>query len=192
MTTMYANLGKDPNLIWVGLSYTLSTAVCITFVGRLSDIFGRRMVMIAGATLGVVGSIVGATSHNISGLIGATTIIGIAASSQLSYYYILGELVPMKYRFLANAIVYLMEIPSLALAPVISNSFLIHYPSVGWRGNYYLLIALNAVAWICWVLFYHPPTFHMKHRNDSVWKFIKNFDYVGTILYTGGLVSLAT
>lgn len=162
--------------------------MCITIVGRVSDIFGRRIILIGTAALGVIGSIIGATAKNISTLTGATAIIGIAASTQLSYYYILGELVPMKHRFLANSVVYLMEIPCIALAPVISNSFLIHHPSVGWRGNYYLLIALNSLALICLVLFYHPPTFHMKHQNESVWKYIKNFDYVGTVLYTGGLV----
>jgi MFS family permease len=164
--------------------------VCITIVGRVSDIFGRRWIFIGGAALGVIGSIVGATAKNVSTLIGATSIIGIGAATQLSYYYVLGELVPMKYRFFANAVIYLMEIPCIAVAPVISNSFLISHPSVGWRGNYYLLIALNTTALICWVLFYHPPTFAMKHENESAWKYIKNFDYLGTTLYTGGLVSV--
>jgi MFS family permease len=163
--------------------------VCITIVGRVSDIFGRRWIFISGAAFGLIGSIVGACAKNVSTLIGATAIIGIGASTQLSYYYVLGELVPMKYRFLANAVVYLMEIPCIAVAPVISNSFLIYHPNVGWQGNYYLLIALNSFALLCWVLFYHPPTFHMKHENESVLKYIKNFDYVGTMLYTAGLVS---
>lgn len=163
--------------------------MCITVVGRVSDIFGRRWIFIGGAALGVIGSIIGATAKDVSTLTGATAIIGIAASTQLSYYYVLGELVPMKYRFLGNSVVYLMEVPCLALAPVISNSFLIHFPGVGWRGNYYLLIALNSLALFCWVLFYHPPTFHMKHENESVWKYIKNFDYVGTVLYLGGSVN---
>lgn len=95
----------------------------------------------------------------------------------------------MKYRFLANSVVYIMEIPSIALAPVLSNSFLIYHPSVGWQGNYYLLIALNTLSLMCWVFFYHPPTFHMKHESETVWKYIKNFDYIGTVLYTAGLVS---
>lgn len=56
-------------------------------------------------------------------------------------------------------------------------------------GCYYLLIGVNAVALACWVLFYYPPDFHMKHGNDKIIEYVKNFDYVGTILYTGGLVS---
>lgn len=171
------------------MSYLLTTAVCITIIGRVSDIFGRRWVFIGGTALGLIGSIICATAHHIPTLTGGTAIIGIGAASQLSYYYVFGELVPMKYRFVANAVVYVIGIPATAAGPIISNSFLIYHPSVGWRGNYYLLIALNAIALICWVLFYHPPSFHMKHENESVWKYIKNFDYGGTVLYTGGLVS---
>jgi MFS family permease len=164
--------------------------VFITIVGRVSDIFGRRWIFIGGQAFGLIGSIVGATAQNVSTLIGATSLIGIGASSALSYYFVLGELVPTKYRFMANSVVYIMEIGCLALAPVISNSFLIYHPSVSWRGNYYLLIAINAVALLFWVLFYHPPTFQMKHENESVGKYIKNFDYVGTVLYTVGAVRI--
>lgn len=158
-------------------------------MGRVSDIFGRRWVFIGGTALGVIGSIVCATANSVSSLIGGTALIGIAASTQLSYFYVMGELVPMKHRFAANSMVYLFQIPSNALAPVISNSFIIYHPNVGWRGSYYLLICINALSLLCWVLFYYPPTFQMKHQNGSMLNYVKKFDYVGTVLYTAGLVS---
>jgi MFS family permease len=77
-------------------------AVSLTIIGRITDIFGRRWVFIGGAFLGLLGSIVGATAQSVGALIGGGTLIGLAASTQLSYYYIMGELVPMKYRFIGN------------------------------------------------------------------------------------------
>jgi uncharacterized integral membrane protein len=53
---------------------------------------------------------------------------------------------------------------------------------------FYLLIALNAAGVICWYLFYKPPNFHMKHGRASKMEYIKNFDYVGTVLATSGLL----
>ena len=47
---------------------------------------------------------------------------------------------------------------------------------------------MNAVASLSWFLFYHPPTFNMKHRRQSKMKFIKDFDYFGTFLVTLGLL----
>jgi MFS family permease len=55
---------------------------------------------------------------------------------------------------------------------------------------YNILIGMNVLSLICWVLFYFPPDFEMKHRTRKRRDFIKGFDYVGTILFTGGLVVL--
>jgi hypothetical protein len=36
-------IGPDPNITWVGLVYPLTLAVGLILVGRLSDLFGRRV-----------------------------------------------------------------------------------------------------------------------------------------------------
>jgi MFS family permease len=154
------------SFVWVALSYTLTSAVCLTLVGRVSDIFRQRWVFVGAAALGVIG-----------------------ASTQLSYYYVMGELVPMKYRLAGYAVVYMSQIPGSGIALVVANSFILYHPKVGWRGHFYILIAVNAIALICWVLFWNPPTFHMKHGNERMIKYAKEFDYVGGILCTRGLVS---
>ncbi|KAF2260865.1 MFS general substrate transporter [Lojkania enalia] len=184
-----ADIGPDPNVVWVALSYTLTSAVTLTIIGRVSDIFGRRWIFVGGAALGVIGSIICATAQNVNTLIGGTTIMGIAAATQLSYFYVMGELVPMKYRLAGNAFCYLFCFPGSGVAPVISNAFIKYHPTVGWRGCYYVLIGINGASFLCWFFFYHPPTFAMKHgRNASVLEYVKQFDYVGTTLYTGGLL----
>ena len=53
---------------------------------------------------------------------------------------------------------------------------------------YYLLIGLNFTSGLLYVLFYHPPTFHMKYRNRTKMQQVKIFDYVGAILFTAGLI----
>ena len=119
------------------------------------------------------------------------TIIGIAAATQLSYYYVMGELVPMKYRLAGNAFCYCFTIPGSGLSPLIVQSFIKHHPSVGWRGGYYVLIGVNTLSFLCWFFFYHPPTFRMKHGEQaSLLKYLKDFDYIGTAIYTGGLLIL--
>ncbi|TDZ33060.1 Trichothecene efflux pump TRI12 [Colletotrichum spinosum] len=182
-----ADIGPDPNIVWTALTYTLTSAVTVTIIGRVTDIFGRRHVFIGGAALGVIGSVIGATATSVNMLIGGTTIIGIAAATQLSHYYVMGELLPMKYRLAGNAFCYFLCIPGAGFAPVIANAFVKQHPSVGWRGGYYILIGINAASLVCWVLFYHPPTFKMKHGAEaSAWAYVKAFDYVGAVLYTGG------
>jgi len=38
-----ADIGPDPNITWVSLVYTLTLAIGLLLVGRLSDLFGRRV-----------------------------------------------------------------------------------------------------------------------------------------------------
>ncbi|CAK7221714.1 hypothetical protein SEUCBS140593_004659 [Sporothrix eucalyptigena] len=182
-----ADIGPDPNLTWVALTYTLTTGVCLILVGRLSDLFGRRWFMIGGACLGTLGTIVCATAKNIPALIAGETLIGLGASAQISFAFTLNEIVPFKYRILANGYVYVWGLIASGLAPLISYAF-IFKTTVGWRGVYYLLIAMNTTALICWFLFYHPPTFNMKHSRQRKIQFIKHFDYVGTFLVALGLL----
>lgn len=37
------DIGPDPNIFWVSLVYTLTLAIGLLLVGRLSDLFGRRV-----------------------------------------------------------------------------------------------------------------------------------------------------
>ncbi|KAL2756682.1 hypothetical protein ACRALDRAFT_2101844 [Sodiomyces alcalophilus JCM 7366] len=184
-----ADIGPDPNIVWVALVYTLTSAVTLTIIGRLSDMFGRRWIFVGGAFLGVVGSIICSVATSVPMLIGGMTIIGVAAATQLSYFYVMGELVPMKYRLAGNGFCYLFCIPGSGIGPILAQAFLQNHPNVGWRGLFYLNTAINAASLFCWFFFYHPPTFSMKHGgNARFWDYIRRFDYVGTLFYTAGLL----
>jgi hypothetical protein len=47
---------------------------------------------------------------------------------------------------------------------------------------------MNAVGTASWYFFYHPPTFEMKHGVGRKMQFVKDFDYVGTLMVTLGLL----
>lgn len=53
---------------------------------------------------------------------------------------------------------------------------------------FYLLIALNAATTVAWFFFYKPPTFSEKHEGSRVAQFVKEFDYIGTLLFIMGLL----
>lgn len=157
-----------------------------SIVGRLCDIFGRRWFFIGGSVLALVGDIVCATATSIPILIGGTVIIGLAASVQLSFLSMLGELTPVKHRFMANALMYVWIAVPAGFGPAISYAFVLH-TSAGWRWCYYFLIIVNAFAIVLYYFFYYPPTFHMKHGNHTRWELVKKFDFVGLFLYTAGI-----
>jgi MFS family permease len=81
-----ADLGPDPAYTWISISWNLGGAIFVTIGGRLSDIFGRRYFFLAGCSLLVVGSIVGATGQTISQMIASGAIFG-AGSGFLEMAY---------------------------------------------------------------------------------------------------------
>ncbi|PGH27528.1 hypothetical protein AJ80_00769 [Polytolypa hystricis UAMH7299] len=183
-----ADIGPDPNYVWVSLVYNTVLAVCVCLVGRLSDIFGRRYFFIGGGALSLIGCIVCATAKTIPVLIGGNVLLGAATATQLSFHFVMGELVPVRHRYVANAVVYLFTIPGSGLGPLIAQAFVSHHPNVSWRGTYYLLIATNTASLAAWVAFYFPPTFKQKHENDTISRWLKSFDYVGMFLFSSGFV----
>lgn len=99
----------------------------------------------------------------------------------------MGEIVPMKWRYLANSGLYAFTIPTNPLAPEIGFAFQTQ-TSVKWRGCFYFMIAVNFVSVIYWYLFYHPPTFKMLHKRSQVKDLLKRFDWIGLLLYSAGLL----
>jgi MFS family permease len=131
---------------------------------------------------------VSALAVNVEMLIVGSMIKALAAATQMSMYYSVSELVPMKMRYIAISIMYIFQLPGTATAPLIANAFVSH-PGLGWRGFFYILTGANAASGLCYYFFYHPPNFLDKHGvRASKLEYIKNFDYVGAVLYAAGIV----
>lgn len=145
LTLVNSDIGPDPNINWVAPVYVICLTVGLTLVGRLSDIFGRRWFFICGTTLGLIGCIVCATAQNVPALIGGEVLVGLAAASGVSYPFVLGELVPMKWRFAANNLAFSFQLPTSCFGPAVAYSFILH-TSAGWRWCYYYLIIWYACA----------------------------------------------
>ena len=78
-----------------------------------------------------------------------------------------------------------------SFSPLIGYVF-IAYTKIGWRACYWWCFAWEVVTAVMLFFFYHPPTFETKHRDDhkTKWQLVKEIDYVGLILFTGGCLLL--
>lgn len=188
LTQINDELGPDPNINFVPLVNLAGGAIFFLMVGQLSDIFGRRWFFIIGSIIALIGSIIGATAQNVNTLIGAQVFIGIAVAFQQSFFWVVAEIVPMKWRYLANSYCYLTTTPTSPLAARVAYSFQ-GYPG-RWRNSFWFLTAINATSVISWYLFYHPPTFSMLHRKKLARDLLVHFDWIGLLLYSGGLCVL--
>lgn len=92
---------------------------------------------IFGSAIALVGSIIGAFAKDVNTLIVAELFIGIAVAFQQSFFWVVAEIVPMKWRYIANSYCYLMTTPTSPLAARVAYSFQT-YPGQ-WRNRFVLL-----------------------------------------------------
>ncbi|KIW08472.1 uncharacterized protein PV09_01374 [Verruconis gallopava] len=184
------DVGPSVNISWVATGWTLGSAVGFLLFGRLTDIFGRKWGVQFCQILALVGVIVAATAHNVGALIAAETMIGIAAAGQLSFGIVVGELVPNRLRGPAVTVIFLAALPFAVFGPSIGRAF-IDNTAAGWRWSYYIGIICNALALIFYQFFYHPPKYDQLHvHGKTIAQQLKEFDYVGLVLYLAGVVIL--
>ncbi|KAH6705598.1 trichothecene efflux pump [Verticillium dahliae] len=183
-----ADIGPSVNISWVATLWTMGSSIGFLLFGRLSDMYGRRWMVLGTTVLGLVGCIIGSCAQNVETLIAANVCNGIAAAGQLSFGIVLGELVPNKMRGPIVTIVFLSSLPFAVFGPVIARS-LFNNTSSKWRWSYFMGDILGAASLVLYYFFYHPPTYSQLHvQGKTRWQMTKNLDFVGIFLYVSGCV----
>src|SRR5204862_6668017 len=77
LPTIGRDFGDFENLSWVIIAYLLSSTVVSPLYGKLSDIHGRRSMMLVAIGLFLVGSVVSAAAPDMAILIAGRTLQGI-------------------------------------------------------------------------------------------------------------------
>ncbi|KAL2844095.1 siderophore iron transporter [Aspergillus pseudoustus] len=180
-----ADIGPDRNISWVPLVFPVGLAVGQPLVGRLSDIFGRRWFMASTQIVAIIGGAISATAQNVPTLIGGSSLIGLAASGAMSYPFVIGEIVPMKYRFMGNGFANVWAIPFSGFGAVVANSLV---ATASWRWCYYIMIIFSGLSMVCYLFCYHPPTFEMKHSKRERLTLARKLDWIGIFLFISGIV----
>lgn len=176
LTVINADIGPSPNIYLISLVNSLFTGVLLLFFARLSDILGRRYFLIGAQVFGVIGSIVCATGNSVNVLIGGSVMTGIGGAAGLLYPVIIHELIPNKYRHWGQAAITVAVIPILGFGPAIARTMIAH-TTVGWRGVYWLNVAVSGASVVLFATCYFPPDFHMINSELTWWKEVKSLDY---------------
>lgn len=165
----------------------MGSSIGFLIVGRLSDLYGRKWMVMSTTVLGLIGCIIGGAAGNVGILIASNGCNGLAAAGQLSFGIVLGELVPNKHRDPVMSFVFLTSLPFAVFGPVIARTMIKNIHE-GWRWSYYVGIILNAVTLVLYQFLYRPPTFAQLHIGKTRMQQTKRLDWVGMFLFTAGCV----
>ncbi|CEI39108.1 hypothetical protein FVEN_g10709 [Fusarium venenatum] len=167
---------------WCGTSFLLASTVIQPPVASLSHIFGRRPALLASVTIFAGGSIMAALAKNVSVLLGGRTLQGLGSGGILALTYVIAtDLVSLRERGKWFGLISLNWAVGSILGPLIGGALV----EVSWPWLFWINLPFCGVAYIM-----IPITMRIKRKEDaSVNTKIKEFDWIGTIIFVASLTS---
>ncbi|KAI1138234.1 MFS general substrate transporter [Hypoxylon sp. FL0543] len=164
---------------WIGAAYLLANSATVPSWGKVSDIWGRKPVLLAAVATFWIGSLICALSVNIGMLIAARAIQGIGGGGIVVLTNIcVGDLFSMRKRGMYYAFFGMVWAIASAIGPVLGGVFTL---KVTWRWCFYVNLPISGVGFfvLLFVLKLHNP-------RTPVWEGLAAIDWLGSLLIIGG------
>lgn len=160
----------EQDLSWIFSIYVLFNLIGITFMARLSDVFGRRSIYIVALIIFGAGSLIAATSHNLTWLLIGRGIQGFGSSGIFPVALaVVGDLYPVEKRGRALGLIGAVFGLAFIMGPFIAGFMLRYYE---WNS----LFLINVPVVVLLVIF----SFFMIPKNKQEGPV--DFDWGGIIL----------
>ncbi|KAJ7487875.1 major facilitator superfamily domain-containing protein [Mycena latifolia] len=180
-----ANTLNDTNgdYIWVGFAYALSSTAFIPLSGNLADVFGRKPAILASIGFFAIGSALAGASQNMSMMIAARAIQGIAGGGILTLTQIIAaDLVPspLSERGFYQGLLSMVWCLASFIGPPIGGA-LSSRGAKAWRWLFYLNLPLAGLAFALVVVF-----LSLNHPEGSIREKLTLVDWVGNGIVIAG------
>lgn len=173
------------SLSWVVTAYMLTSTVTVPIAGKLSDIFGRRLMLLVGVTVFTLASLLSGSSQDITQLIFYRAVQGIGGGILMANAFtIIGDLFsPLergKWQGFIGAVFGLSSVVGPLLGGFLTDGHSLLGLLTNWRWTFWINIPVGIAAFAL-IARYCPPLRH-EHR--------KKIDYLGATFITLALSSL--
>jgi EmrB/QacA subfamily drug resistance transporter len=173
------SLGGIDDLSWVVTAYLLAATVATPLFGKLSDIYGRRALLLAAIVIFVAGSVACALAPNIWMLILARALQGIGGGGLLPIAQtIIADLLSPRERPVVQGRTSIMFMSASILGPVLGGLLTDH---LHWSLIFWINLPMGAVA-----LVMTERALRRLPRNDRP----HQLDVIGAALMVGAAVAL--
>ena len=181
--TISSHFNSSLGYIWVGSAYLLGNAAFVPAWGKISDIFGRKPVLLTAIVIFWIGSLLCAISRSMGMLIGARVIQGIGGGGTIVLPNIcISDLFSMRNRGMYFGILGMVWALAGAIGPVLGGVFA---SKVSWRWCFYVNLPISGVGFVIlvFVLKLHNPRTPIKEGLAAI-------DWSGSVLVIGGTVMI--
>ncbi|KAK6070464.1 PEP5 [Seiridium cupressi] len=175
------DLGSPSLAGWVIQGPLLMQSVLSPIVGRLSDVLNRKYLASLPPLIAFAGAVVSAKATSMSMLIGGGILIGTTLSTIAIVQAIPSEILPLKYRALANGFAYMGGAIG-GLLGVLSSGALTNIDAGGWRYIFWLQAAFHLITSMGLMCFYWPQE-HTEYPKMTLRDYVWACDPVGSFLF---------
>jgi EmrB/QacA subfamily drug resistance transporter len=179
MPHIVAELQGFDRITWVTTAYLLTSTVPIPIYGKLSDIFGRKRVILFGIVVFLAGSALSGAAQTMNQLIAFRALQGLGAGAlQPIAVAVVGDLFPPRERGKWQGVTGSIYALAAITGPLAGGLITDH---ASWRWVFYINVPVGILAML--VLIFLMPALRGKNRRVSI-------DYVGAALLILGAVPL--
>ncbi|KAF2750771.1 hypothetical protein M011DRAFT_396133 [Sporormia fimetaria CBS 119925] len=168
---------------WIGSAYLIATSAATPLWGKISDIFGRKPILLVTNVIFFIGSLLAGVAVNMNMLIAARVVQGIGGGGLIVLVNItISDLFAMRDRGAYFGVIGGVWALASSLGPVVGGAFT---QKVSWRWCFYINLPLDGLAFliILLVLDLHTPKTPLRQG-------LKAVDWLGSLTMVGGTTML--
>ncbi|MGH3356411.1 MAG: MDR family MFS transporter [Nocardioidaceae bacterium] len=159
-----SELGGLDKLSWVVTAYLLTSTAATPLWGKISDLYGRRIIFQAAITLFVIGSMLSGLAWSIEALIGFRAIQGLGGGGLFALALaVIGDVIPPRERGRYQGYFGAVFGTSSVLGPVLGGWFT---EGPGWRWIFYINVPIGIAALVVTSVALTMPVVRRDHKID--------------------------
>lgn len=178
LPTIAGDFGRLDLLSWVVTAYLLTSTASSPLYGKLSDLYGRKLVFQAAISIFLVGSILAGLSQSMLQLIVFRAVQGLGAGGLLVMALtIIGDILSPRERGRYQGYMGAVFGVSSVIGPLLGGFFVDH---LNWRWVFYVNLPVGIIALVVTSSVLNLPFRRQQHQ----------IDYLGAALMVGGVTCL--
>ncbi|GIK01307.1 hypothetical protein Aspvir_005340 [Aspergillus viridinutans] len=180
LPTMAAQFhASESGYSWMASSYLLANAACITLWGKISDIWGRKPILLIANVVFLVGSLICALAVSMTMMLVGRAIQGAGGGGIIVLVNIcVTDLFSVRERPMYYGLFGVTWAIAGALGPIIGGAFT---TAVTWRWCFYLNLPVGGVSLAILIFF-----LKLESGGTPLFEGLRSIDWTGTVLIIGG------